>query len=164
MTLNTCPISLRPLSVSQYKEVPMIKSCFITILLLGGVLQASETAAQGYLCIMEHGTGFRFRNGHWEAFDNENEQSKYLFKQDYVLGWKITEFGKDDSIPFVCEDRTFPLIPDLGEFIHCTNALTEVRLHKKSLRVLWSYLFGYWDGKDEAGNTPYIALGKCSSM
>jgi hypothetical protein len=40
-------------------------------------------------------------------------------------------------------------------------------MNKDSLRFLYSYLSGYWDRPplvSEVGDTPYIAIGRCSKI
>jgi hypothetical protein len=41
----------------------------------------------------------------------------------------------------------------------------EFRMNRNSLRFVYVYPYGYWNhGSENGGDTPYVAIGKCSPM
>lgn len=52
-----------------------------------------------------------------------------------------------------------------GDLIKCDSFFYTARLQKKTLRLLIMYTAGFVSGEDaKDGNTPFIAIGKCSPL
>jgi hypothetical protein len=111
--------------------------------------------AESYLCISEAAGGVFYGNGRWDD-GKMSIGKKFLFKGN---AWY--EFGSSNPQVIGCkkvEDRFS------GSFVECQDEFYHIRFNKKNLRYSRFYLFGFVDGKDNAGNTPHVEIGKCSRI
>jgi hypothetical protein len=113
---------------------------------------------------MDQATGFYFENGKW-GVAGFREGRKFLITLSSGLAgetiWKMTEFG-NPKFNLSCRELEDALLKE--KVISCRSLAYEVRMHKKSLRIFYAYLYGYWEGDDNNENTPHVAIGKCSPM
>src|SRR5690349_11292875 len=115
----------------------------------------ADSASEQYLCVPDQSTGFSFSNGGWHPTNFRTGDKKYLVRrtktEDDVKDakWLVVELGSDYPTA-VCEK-------DFNEagFLFCEGIL-RWSMGKKSLRFLGAYLFGFYDGKDNNENTPFI--------
>ena len=127
----------------------------------------------GYICATDMVTGFTSKGGEWKSANFEPNR-KFVVSpatQDHQSGmpaslavpdakWAVLVLG-DKRATNIC-----PEFDTLGNLV-CLGPFSEFRMNKDSLRFLYSYLSGYWDRSalaSEAGDTPYIAIGRCTSM
>jgi hypothetical protein len=128
---------------------------------------------EGYICAADMATGFSYKSGAWNSVNFEADR-KFIVRPTTQAGqdatptlppipnakWDVVVVG-DKHPSDVC-----PEFDTAGNLV-CRGPLSEFRMNKDSLRFLYSYLSGYWDRTplgSEAGDTPYIAIGKCSPM
>jgi hypothetical protein len=122
----------------------------------------------GYICTADMATGFSYKGGAWSSANFEPNR-KFIVS-------RTAQGGQSASVPdakwsvLVLGDKgpsnDCPEFDTLGNLV-CLGPFSEFRMSKESLRFLYSYLSGYWDRPplgSEAGDTPYIAIGKCSPM
>jgi hypothetical protein len=129
--------------------------------------------ADGFICVTDMVTGFTSKEGEWKSANFEPNR-KFVVSpaaQANQAGmptppavpeakWAVLVLG-DKRATNIC-----PEFDALGNLV-CLGPFSEFRMNKDSLRFLYSYLSGYWDRSalaSEAGDTPYIAIGKCSPM
>ena len=125
--------------------------------------------ADGYICEADMATGFSYKSGAWSPANFEpnrkfivrrTEQSEQSAPHVPDAKWGVLVLG--DKAP----SNACPEFDTLGNLV-CLGPFSEFRMSKDSRRFLYSYLSGYWDRPplaSEAGDTPYIAIGKCSPM
>ena len=128
---------------------------------------------EGYLCVADMATGFSYNDGAWRS-GGLKASEKYLVHRSDASGaigikaakWYVSEFGSK-SAAAVCYDDF-----DKSGNLFCKQQdrfdvdYVDFRMNKNSLRFLYAYLAGYWDREagTEAGDTPYLAIGRCSPM
>ena|SRR5262249_2697766 len=117
-------------------------------------------------------TGFSYKTGEWNVAQFEANR-KFIVstaaQSDHPgaappvaipnARWTVLVLG-DKAPTNVC-----PEFDSIGNLV-CLGAFSEFRMNKDSLRFLYSYLTGYWDRVapgSEAGDTPYMAIGKCGT-
>ena len=123
---------------------------------------------EGYICTADMATGFSYKAGVWKSADFQPDRQFIVAPitqaettvMPSVLDakWDVVVVG-DKHPSDVC-----PEFDTAGNLV-CLGPFSEFRMNKDSLRFLYSYLSGYWDRTplgSEAGDTPYIAIGKCS--
>ncbi|MEO8008215.1 MAG: hypothetical protein ABI728_06805 [Betaproteobacteria bacterium] len=149
----------------------MIRILTISILLLLPLLARAE----GYTCIEDMATGFAYRNGQWQE-TSFKPGAKFIirpaseFDQDtgmsIALGiprakWAVGRPGEYEPIAG-CEFD----FDDEGNLDCRASYFSKFRMNRKSLRFLHAFLAGYShpDSGNEADDSPYIAIGKCSPM
>lgn len=122
----------------------------------------------GYICTADMATGFSHKGGAWSSANFEPNR-KFIVSRTAQgeqsasvpdAKWSVLVLG--DKGP----SNGCPEFDTLGNLV-CLGPFSEFRMSKDSLRFLYSYLSGYWDRPplgSEAGDTPYIAIGKCSPM
>ena len=122
----------------------------------------------GYICTADMATGFSYKGGAWSSANFEPNR-KFIVSRTAQgeqsasvpdAKWSVLVLG--DKGP----SNGCPEFDTLGNLV-CLGPFSEFRMSKDSLRFLYSYLSGYWDRAplgSEAGDTPYIAIGKCSPM
>jgi hypothetical protein len=129
---------------------------------------------EGYTCIEDMATGFAYENGVWQQAHFKLE-GKFIIRpatefdqnswMSIALGipkakWGVGKLGEKEPIAS-CEYDF-----DTAGSLYCRASFYEFRMNRKSLRFLHAYLSGYWNSTpgDEAGDTPFINIGKCSPM
>jgi hypothetical protein len=128
---------------------------------------------EGYICIDDMATGFKFENGEWQQ-SRFKPDSRYIVRPvtkddapmlrgfvESILGnakWVVMKVG--EPLPFAgCTE------PAAHGSIFCKGLYEEFKMNEKSLRFLYAYLQGYWHPLDEGkSDTPLIEIGKCSPM
>ena len=140
---------------------------FLLLFVLG--LLPVVVYGEGYICAADMATGFSYKGGTWSAANFEPNRKFIVSRtgqgEQSAMSvpdakWSVLVLG--DKGP----TNTCPEFDTLGSLI-CLGPFSEFRMSKDSLRFLYSYLSGYWDRPplgSEAGDTPYIAIGKCSPM
>lgn len=147
------------------KDMKQIKSCgllakvFAVVL---GVFYVSSVYAEGYICIPDKATGFKFnktdKSWHTATFNVKND--KYILSNGSgkwrwkVIGEKDHDFGK-------CGDFN-----EYG-YINCDIFGSQITFNRKNLRYQSIYTVGYVSAGiagTEGGDTPYIEIGRCSTM
>ena len=138
---------------------------------LGLLLASAVEAATGdqvtrYLCVMDKATGFSYdKNGSWQSTDFEVEE-KYLvtprpknFADELIpsdVAWLVTAVGKKRPEYFCKEDFN-----KIG-YLSCKGLFSEFKMSRATMRFQSYYGNGYVS--DEKTDTPYVAIGKCSSI
>ena len=129
--------------------------------------------ADGYICATDMVTGFTSKGGEWKSANFEPNR-KFVVSpatQAHQSGMPESLAVPDAmwAVLVLGDKRTTNICPEfdaLGNLV-CLGPFSEFRMNKDSLRFLYSYLSGYWDRSalaSEAGDTPYIAIGRCSPM
>ena len=130
---------------------------------------------EGYFCALVMATGFMYIDGVWREQTLKAEQ-KFIVRPsnsrdewDHALQypsnplhlkWVVLPVGGSTGIAF-CPDSF-----DAEGGLICASRIADFRLNKNTLHFLYTYLFGYWNStpSDEAADTPFVAIGKCSLM
>lgn len=125
--------------------------------------QAKEVS---YLCVAESSVGFSFNEAtkRWERAYFKTESKYVLSKTSYNTdGWKLKEIG--ESLNIECEGEF-----DEQGFIDC-KSLRNFTMNNKSLRYIIAQKHGYVVGGHQDNKwfkegwlTPYLEIGKCSSL
>jgi hypothetical protein len=127
----------------------------------------------GYICTTDMVTGFSSKGGEWKSADFEPNR-KFVVSPATQAEHTVTPTGlampdAKWNVLVVGDKRATNVCPEFdttGNLI-CPGPFSEFRMNKDSSRFLYAYLTGYWDRippGSEAGDTPYIAIGKCSPM
>lgn len=129
----------------------------------------SFAAEQAFLCVADHATGFSYNEStkKWgpSIFSAQNKYlvSKISGGQD---SWQVKYVGAD-SADATCKDGF-----NSGGTLVC-DGFMQFRMNSKTRRFLSSHQLGYFsDGATktsipifkEGANTPYMEIGKCSSL
>jgi hypothetical protein len=132
---------------------------FVAALFSAGyaIAQSNET----YLCIADKATGFAYdpKNSQWDYAKFNVEDNKYTLSKK-AGKWQWKKFGT--TFEYDCQG-------DFNEagFLDC-SLLERVTINKQTLRYQTVYPFGYAVAKqglaNQAGNTPSIEIGRCSTM
>jgi hypothetical protein len=135
------------------------------MLTLSLILLPTVNAATGYVCVVDQATGFsQKRDGQWVQTGfkpgTTYNVSRAVGKDAMPSGspprfeWVVKEVGSE---------RTAYRCPDFNpaEILRCGGVGGTFILDKKALRFQYTYEIGYvfYFG---SGDTPYIAIGKCS--
>lgn len=147
----------------------MIRSLGLILFALSPLIASAE----GYICVSDMVTGFTSKGGEWKSANFEPNRKFVVSPATQAheavtptwlnlpdAKWAVLVLG-DKRATNIC-----PEFDALGNLV-CLGPFSEFRMNKDSLRFLYSYLSGYWDRSalaSEAGDTPYIAIGKCSPM
>jgi hypothetical protein len=146
---------------------------------------------EGYVCVEDMVTGFRYADGSWHSADFQPGE-KFIVRaptqidQGYLddviklpnaknLKWVVSKTG-----------TAVPIFACTGDFSELGNLLcppvavgpsdrydlsalkspSDFRMNKNTLRFLFAHLTGYWaDRPDREGrDSPLIAIGKCTPM
>jgi hypothetical protein len=141
----------------------MPRSLFLFVLGLLPVVAYGD----GYICAADLATGFSSKGGTWSAANFEPDR-KFIVNRPGQGEQSVASVPDAKWSVLVLGDKAptngCPEFDTLGNLI-CLGPFSEFRMSKDSLRFLYSYLSGYWDRPPlaiEAGDTPYIAIGKCS--
>jgi hypothetical protein len=124
---------------------------------------------EGYICTADMATGFSSKGGTWSSANFELNH-KFIVSRTTQAEQSAMPVPDAKWSVLVLGDRGpsngCPEFDTVGNLV-CRGPFSEFRMSKDSLRFLYSYLAGYWDRPpldSEAGDTPYIAIGKCSPM
>lgn len=138
-----------------------------------GLLVSSLTvAADGYLCVTDMTTGFSFDSAskRWNTTTfkataqfvvrRPNADDKALYEKAATAKWVVKETGYPIPTAFCAEDF------NIAGYLSCGDGLQSFRMNKNDLRFLIAYTVGYVGRAkaDEGGDTPNIAIGKCSPI
>jgi hypothetical protein len=120
------------------------------------VAAALPVAAANYICIADETVGFSYN----KATNKWQSVNLYIGAEKYTL---TTEDGKrvwkklGDPLPMRrCQET--------DTYVICDIMIMRVSLNKSNLRYQIIYDFGYVEGNDSPDDTPYIQIGRCSSM
>jgi hypothetical protein len=120
-----------------------------------GLTNAARADDPKWICLVDYAVGFYWSGKDWES-NNFKTDNKYIVAREEPGGpYTIKDSG--DSYGGECAGPG-----DYG-FIYC-NDFGEFKFDTKSMRFLKTYTMGYFDGRDEEGNTPNIELGKCTAF
>jgi len=128
--------------------------------------------AEGYICTADRVTGFSSKGGEWKSADFEPNRTFIVSPATQEQALSSTSFAIPDAkwnVLVLGDKRPTNVCPQFdttGNLI-CPGPFSEFRMNKDSYRFLYAYLSGYWDRippGSEAGDTPYIAIGKCTPM
>ncbi len=122
--------------------------------------------ADPWLCVGKVSTGFTFQNDKWEQTKFNVENEKYILRKlkegEHFFGAKAQTYGLfilgNDMSGLPCDDVSQP-----GMFT-CLSSSSEFKFSTKSGRFLMTHTAGYWEGKDDADNPPFISIGRCSKL
>jgi len=125
---------------------------------------------EGYTCTADMATGFSFKGGMWNSANFQPDR-QFIVRPTTQTEQPVMPTVLDPKwdVLVVGDKRPSNVCPEFdttGNLV-CLGPYSEFRMNKDSLRFLYSYLSGYWDRGppgSEAGDTPYIAIGKCSPM
>ena len=144
--------------------IPIIRLLALTFFALLPLVAKGE----GYICTTDMATGFSSQRGEWKAANFEPNRtfivSPAQAEQVTMPPWFAIPDAKW-SVLVLGDNRPTNACPefDTTGSLLCLGPYSEFRMNKDSLRFLYSYLIGYWDRtalSSEAGDTPYIAIGK----
>jgi hypothetical protein len=148
------------------------KNTVVAAMLLAAVLatrQAQANEPTSYVCVVDQATGFKFQGNQWQMANFIPE--KFVFKWGRVKpegkeAWLLRGLG-EEFVSAVCHDYVLGWEDNRtrGELIQCDGRWITARMRKNTLRLLIAYTAGFVSGEDATdGNTPYIAIGKCSPL
>lgn len=153
----------------------------IILIILTFSFSVVASAAERYLCIASSSVGYSYNKAKddWEItkFNVDVKYIVYQKKSDKYAVWRVKLF--DESHVATCKDD-FSAIGKL----YCSGAY-EFKMNKHNGRFISSYMHGYWDDglndiikktnrielhpfydtvREEGENTPYLQIGKCTSL
>ena len=127
--------------------------------------------AEGYICVMDMSTGFYFEAGVWHSTKFIPDKKLTVRRSTQGDKWMLSELGEQTAMNSCSDDF------DEAGNLYCGKEFPDeagvsraspydFRMNRKSLRFLLAYLEGYYNATlgNEAENTPYVAIGKCSLM
>ncbi len=138
-------------------------------LLAVGWATAPQQSDQSFVCLPDLATGFRFdsasREWHTATFETHE---RYVISRSSRPGrqWEVKEVGNSTPIAWCKADFTE------GGTLACDGFQT-FKMNRTTMRYLSAYLLGYfYQGAAapdtslarEGGDTPYIEIGRCSSL
>jgi hypothetical protein len=135
------------------------------LILLFVLLSAHKVFAQDQiLCILEKATGFSNERGtnNWTPTNFKVENERYLLIKKSKTNYDIKKFGESESHSCGSADER--------GFLGCDTILGQLRANIKTMRIQITHPYGYVisdlnsERKNEFRLTPYIAIGKCSSL
>jgi len=137
-------------------------------ILLIFLLLPLQSYADNYLCVAEKATGFYYdtKSAQRKSANFNVEDSKYIITKSSYSGYKIEvkTLGSKDIVTR-CKD-------DFSEqgFLFCDWGGVFFRFNNKNNRYIKSIINGYHtvvpsvNNTKETDTTPYIEIGKCSSL
>jgi len=146
---------------------------------------------EGYLCVEEMVTGFRYADGTWHSADFQ-PGDKFIVRPptQIDLGYfdDVIKMPNTKDLKWVVSktEAAVASFACTGDFSELGNLLckpasvgpsdrydlsalsspSDFRMNKNTLRFLFAYLTGYWadrPGRD-GRDSPVIAIGKCSPL
>ena len=142
----------------------MKKILFFVFGFLCGNLAISQDA---YICIPTARTGFSMNlsTKKWEQTRFRIDDDKKILKKNNDK-WEWRKFGVNYSY----SDCTSGGDPNSkggfnsAGFMFCSTIAGNMRISKNTLRYIETFEYGYFDGKDNNDNTPFIEIGTCSPL
>ena len=153
----------------------------IIIAILIFMFSAVTFAAERYLCIASSSTGYAYDKARddWKIvkFKTDDKYIVYQKESDKFATWRVKLF--DESHVATCKDD-FSAIGKL----YCSGAYN-FQMNKYNGRFILSFMHGYWDDglndiikktkkielnpfydtvSEEGKNTPFLQIGKCTSL
>jgi hypothetical protein len=126
----------------------------------------SVSAQDAYICMPNGATGFAFNQSQkrWTQSNFRVTDEKKILKRINGL-WQWEKFGEKFGSS-TCGGDDFNKAGDFNSagFIFCSLAGGHLRMSRNSLRYVETYELGFTNGKDEAGNTPFIEIGFCTPL
>jgi hypothetical protein len=134
----------------------------------------AAVAANSYLCISDHATGFAFNKatGQWHEA-NFQAGTKYLLSKQ-AGGWVLKEFGNETPVVRCPKDFND------SSYLICGDGSVDFRMNRHVLRFQKAQLLGYYVDYDalnalmknapgytpllEGGDTPALEIGKCTPL
>ena len=118
--------------------------------------------SEGYVCIGDKSTGFRYDKSSksWITSTFNVSDSKYTLTLSNGQ-WKWNKLGEKSSLPSDCGKFN-----EYG-YLHCSPLLKKLTFNKKNLRYMLIYDVGYVNGGlfgNEGEDTPNMEIGKCSPL
>ncbi len=139
------------------------------LVLIPSILSADYCAEQ-YFCVADSSVGFSFQplSNKWIANGFNIEDKKYIISASPEKGYEyqVTKLG--EYRVSLCKNR----FNEHG-FLLCSIPMKDVsfKFNKKNGRYMLSYSKGYYNvvsgfvpGSDDESDTPYLEIGKCSSL
>jgi len=153
----------------------------IIVIILTFVFNVGASAAEKYLCIASSSVGYSYNKAKddWniENFKIDDKYIVYKNNNDKYATWRVKLF--DESHVATCKND-FSAIGKL----YCSGAY-KFQMNKHNGRFILSYMHGYWDDGlndfikktdkselnpfydvvgEEGENTPFLQIGKCTSL
>ena len=143
----------------------------VTAVLLCCLLTTLASADDSYLCVSDMSTGFKYNKAldKWEIANFIVDENKYIVRRstDKNIAWKVKRFEQDSDLALCKEDF------NKYGFLFCE--LNNIfKMNKFNLRFVNIHPLGYYNSssKDnqntllykDGSTTPYIEIGKCSSI
>lgn len=136
---------------------------FVRALILSvGLFLTSFAYAEGYICIPDKATGFKFNKADksWNSTTFNVRNDKYVLSNSGGK-WKWKPIGEKDYDLSKCSDFN-----EYG-YMNCDSLGVQVTFNRKNLRYQSIYSVGYVSAGiagAEGGDTPYIEIGRCSPI
>jgi len=163
----------------------------LLILAVFALLIPQLAHGEGYVCVEEMVTGFKYTGGNWHSADFQPGE-KFIVRPPTQIdrGYldDVIKLPNADKLKWVVSKTAaaLPIFACTGDFSALGNLLcrpvvvgpsnrydlsavsnpSDFRMNKNTLRFLFAYLTGYWtDTPDNEGkDPPVMAIGKCSPM
>ena len=133
------------------------KAAIALVLALSSPAMSSE-----WLCVPFKSTGYKWANETWQSVDF-NTPHTFLVAEVPAYPWLGGEVGI--HVTKVGDANPNYRCPAFqGDQIACGGLGMGFVFNRESLRYQELYGFGYIDGSDAPGNTPYLEIGKCSPL
>jgi len=139
----------------------------IIVLSVGNIFQISPAYAQsGFICVLDQATGFERTKGtnNWSVSRFKTESARYLITKKSETLFELKEFGDSDSASPCKKEKN-------SDFLECEGIHGKVSFSFKSLRFQVTHPWGYVISdpsretkKDSINLTPYIAIGRCTTL
>ena len=126
------------------------------VVILGLQMAVAPLAAANYICVADQAVGFFFNKytKRWQTDTFNVKDEKYtLTTEDGKRVWK--KLGDPLGMRQCQENNTY---------VFCDMLFLQVAINKENLRYQITYKAGYVDGLDSTEDTPFIQIGRCSSM
>jgi len=117
------------------------------------LFQSLSYASDSYLCSADQAAGIIYTKNHWQASILEASRKYVVSKSGSA--WSVKELGQ--SAPFAqCHG-------DINN-LRCNGntGLDNFYFKGSSLRFLFTYSVGYWNGVDLNTDNPQVEIGRCS--
>ncbi len=143
----------------------------LACIFLSTLVVSTAIAADAYICVPDHVTGFKFEGGEWKPSIFNTDNKKYIIRRSKesdlhgtAYPWIWGELGDERPVG-ICKE-TFSKIG----VMNCLGLGTDLQISSKTLRFQETNTYGYvFDGFNDgdipdSSNTPFIMIGKCSEI
>lgn len=117
-------------------------------------------ASEQYVCVASASTGFKWSGTSWDTTQ--------FRPKTYVIvnhGKTSNDSSTEGHVANLGDKYPSMFCPSFSsDEVRCRGLVGQFILNRNTLRFLYVYDFGYFDGVDDRGNTPSIAIGKCSKI